>query len=171
MNAKVIRVLELAEDHALIGIDPRYENAGHYVDLDRLESEMQEPDEQALAYCRRKGWVAMQSESLPPAWPMVDVTRLVLTPAGETVLFEYRMQSGDPPAATPVVTTDLPIDDVNWPRQADVARRLAMTPMQLKRAIEAGELSTNGKSGRASRVDPASVLNYCNQHGLTYNET
>jgi hypothetical protein len=60
------------------------------------------------------------------------------------------------------------VDDTNWPKQAEVARRLfpgtlyhGKNPaVAVERLIEKGELRTNGETGRKKRIDPASVLEY-----------
>lgn len=59
----------------------------------------------------------------------------------------------------------------NWPRQADVARGFGMGKMEVHRLIEKGELLTNGKTGHDCRVNPASILEYCDKYGIAYNDT
>lgn len=64
-----------------------------------------------------------------------------------------------------------PLDGVlrdEWPRQAKVAAGLSLSRPQIKRLIEAGELQSNGLSGHDCRVDPASVLKYCDRKGVRY---
>lgn len=63
--------------------------------------------------------------------------------------------------------------DADWPRQAEVARRLGFTKngrWQVSRLIEKGRLKTNGKTRNACRVDPASILAYCKAEGIAYND-
>lgn len=66
------------------------------------------------------------------------------------------------------------VDDTNWPTQAEVARRLfgGKNPaMRVQRLIDTEELRTNGEVGRQKRIDPASVLAYCERTGIAYNDT
>lgn len=58
-----------------------------------------------------------------------------------------------------------------WPRQADVAEKLGMTRARISQLLDDGELRDNGKAGHARRVDPQSVLDYCNRTGTAYNQT
>lgn len=66
------------------------------------------------------------------------------------------------------------IDDRNWLTQVQVRIGLGWDEnrkMEVSRLCKEGVLRTNGKRGRECRVDPASVLEYCNRKGLTWNET
>jgi hypothetical protein len=58
-----------------------------------------------------------------------------------------------------------------WFRQADVAKRLGYSKMKITRMVRRGELRTNGKTGHACRVDPLSILEYCEREGVTWNES
>jgi len=65
-------------------------------------------------------------------------------------------------------------DHRNWLTQAAVARGLGFPKTQrykVAHLVKAGVLRTNGKPGRACRIDPASVLEYCEAQELTWNET
>lgn len=57
-----------------------------------------------------------------------------------------------------------------WPKQSEVADQLGMKDQRYRitRLIDAGELRTNNKQGHQCRVDPASVLDYCNRKGISY---
>jgi hypothetical protein len=60
--------------------------------------------------------------------------------------------------------------DKAWPTQARVARGLGVGRMEVRRLIDRKELSTNGEKRHKCRVDPASVLKYCEKHGIAYND-
>lgn len=63
-------------------------------------------------------------------------------------------------------------DDAQWPTQVKVARGLGLpNRMSVKRLIDRGELKTNGAKGKGCRVDPASILAYCEKEGIAYNDT
>ncbi|MHB8955444.1 MAG: hypothetical protein ACYC4U_20900 [Pirellulaceae bacterium] len=59
-------------------------------------------------------------------------------------------------------------EDAAWPKQADVARQLGKERYEVQRLIVAGELRTNNKRRHKCRVDPASVLEYCDRNGVQY---
>jgi hypothetical protein len=42
--------------------------------------------------------------------------------------------------------------------------------MHIHRLIGSGELETNGKTGWAWPIEPASILAYCERTGVTWNE-
>lgn len=63
------------------------------------------------------------------------------------------------------------IDDTDWPTQAATADRIGLGKMAVHRLIKKGELKDNGKSGPARRVDPASILKYCEREGVAYNDS
>lgn len=62
-------------------------------------------------------------------------------------------------------------DDTGWPNQTEVANNLGINKTKVARLIVAEELKDNGKHGRDRRVDPASVLAYCDKVGIAYNDT
>jgi hypothetical protein len=62
------------------------------------------------------------------------------------------------------------VDDSEWPRQATVAKGLGRDKVAIGRLIKKGELKTNGKEGNDCRVNPASVLAYCEREGVAYND-
>jgi hypothetical protein len=63
-------------------------------------------------------------------------------------------------------------DDAQWPTQVKVARGLDLpNRMSVKRLIDRGKLKTNGAKGKDCRVDPASILAYCEKEGIAYNDT
>ncbi len=64
-----------------------------------------------------------------------------------------------------------PGDDAGWLNQTETARKLGVKRQDVHRLVGNGELKTNGASGRECLVDPASILDYCNKEGITYNET
>jgi hypothetical protein len=57
---------------------------------------------------------------------------------------------------------------VGWRKLSDVAERLGMRRQEVFRLLENGELSDNGKKGHSRRVNPASILDYCDRKGMTY---
>lgn len=63
------------------------------------------------------------------------------------------------------------MDSSSWPSQAEAARRFGFNPMKIHRLIKKEALQTNGKEGRECRIDPSSILKYCDKEGVTYNET
>jgi hypothetical protein len=60
--------------------------------------------------------------------------------------------------------------DQAWPNQTEVAKGLGTNKTQIGRLIDSGELKTNEKPGRACRVDPASILDYCKSRGVAWND-
>lgn len=62
-------------------------------------------------------------------------------------------------------------DGEGWPNQTTVAKKLGTNLTDIRRKIERGELKTNGKSGRDCRIEPASILEYCNREGATWNDS
>lgn len=62
-------------------------------------------------------------------------------------------------------------ESADWPKQAKVAEGLGTNKMDVHRLIERKELRTNGKLGHKCRVDPASILEYCEKTGTAYNDT
>lgn len=69
-------------------------------------------------------------------------------------------------------------DDSNWLTQAKVVRGLGKYmkgsnagQQEVSRLCAKGLLRTNGKNGKRCRIDPASVLEYCQRNGISWNET
>ncbi len=60
-------------------------------------------------------------------------------------------------------------DDANWPGQREVARRLDINPGEVARLLTEKKLRDNRKTGSHRKVDPASILEYCNANNLAYN--
>lgn len=56
------------------------------------------------------------------------------------------------------LATEPRVDDTMWPIQAAVARKLDVSPQRVRQMVKSGVLTTNGKTGRNCRIDPASVL-------------
>jgi len=61
-------------------------------------------------------------------------------------------------------------DEDRWMKQVDVARKLNDSSTAISRLVEAGKLKTNGKRGTDKRIDVLSVVKYCDEHGLSYND-
>lgn len=118
-----------------------------------LEYHILSPESQLQAY---------QNAGLPtpeqnPRWTIfpanVDAL-VVITDQGRAALAEHRVSA---------------VDDSNWPTLAEVQRGLSLEHRMLPgRLIADGELRDNGKTGKARRVDPTSILDYCKRHGVDW---
>ena len=58
-----------------------------------------------------------------------------------------------------------------WPRISEVSKRTGLNKGVVSRLLDTGELRDNKLTGNLRRVDPSSVLTYCGDKGITYNET
>jgi hypothetical protein len=61
---------------------------------------------------------------------------------------------------TPEPTNVARDDDSRWPTRADAARISGANPGVVTKAVQSGELTTNGESGRALRIEPLSLTNW-----------
>lgn len=58
-----------------------------------------------------------------------------------------------------------------WPTITRVAAGLGINKGQVTRLVNGGHLRDNGQTGTPRRIDPASVLKYCEREGIAYNDT
>lgn len=91
MNDHVKQVLELAADKSVLEYDPYYPEI-------RPGSFPVDVDDEALAYCRDKGWVVVQTQHAPYAYKVRPnvfepciITTLTLTREGRSALYEANM--------------------------------------------------------------------------------
>lgn len=59
----------------------------------------------------------------------------------------------------------------SWPTITQVSNGLGNNKGTVSRLIANGKLRDNGLTHNARRIDPASILEYCEANGVTYNET
>lgn len=61
--------------------------------------------------------------------------------------------------------------DADWPTITQVADGLHKNSGVISRLLKQGKLRDNGLENRDRRVDPVSILKYCKDENITYNET
>lgn len=122
-------------------------------------------DELFQWYCRTAGKAERRPEAFPAglhkrAWELLDAKegKLPNDDKSEKAFREILLEIDGKPK------------DKAWPNQKKVAGKLRISKMEVHRLIKRGELSTNGEIGHKCRVDPASILEYCDKHGVVYND-
>ncbi len=61
-------------------------------------------------------------------------------------------------------------DDTDWPTITKVAKGLGINKGCVSPLVDSGRLRDNGKTGTPRRINPASVLEYCEKEGIAYND-
>jgi hypothetical protein len=61
-------------------------------------------------------------------------------------------------------------DDGDWPTVSEASCGFGVNKGTIAKWLRAGELRDNGKSGRARRIDPASILTLSKAKGVAYND-
>ena len=67
-----------------------------------------------------------------------------------------------------ILASDPQTQESDWPSQRKVARGLNVNVSIVARLLRKGDLRDNGETGSHRKVDPASVLRYCESKGINY---
>lgn len=132
----------------------------------RFRSELLQPGQEPSK--RRMSKIKSHLKNLrPDEWmtkPWANPTKIAARRVSPEKLNSFIIQELRSEAVKPVVQSE-------WPTITQVAKGLGEYRGTVSRLISRGTLRDNGLKNTDRRIDPASVLEYCETKGIAYNDT